>query len=59
MKVELKDIINRMEPDKALSAMVEVIKELLPLLDESVRVDFVIKLLGETGSDKVASLVDL
>lgn len=56
---ELKNIMHQMEPDKALSTLVEIIKELLPLLDEKARVDFVVSLLGETGSDKVASLVDL
>lgn len=48
-----------MEPEKALPVLLEGIKKLLPLVDEKGRVDFVVQLLGETGNDKVASLVDL
>ena len=59
MNDELKDIVDRMEPEKALSILIEIIQKLLPLLDEKARVDFVVQLIGETGNDKVASLVDL
>lgn len=59
MNTELKHILNQMEPDKALAVLVEIIKEMLPLVDEQARVDFVVSMLGQAGSDKVASLVDL
>lgn len=59
MNDELNTIIDRMEPEKALPVLLEGIKKLLPLVDEKGRVDFVVQLLGETGNDKVASLVDL
>jgi UTP-glucose-1-phosphate uridylyltransferase len=48
-----------MEPDRALAVLVEIIKEMLPLVDEQARIDFVVSMLGQAGSDKVASLVDL
>ncbi|MDW7773294.1 MAG: hypothetical protein SCH71_10430 [Desulfobulbaceae bacterium] len=59
MTEDLHRIIAQMEPDTALSVLVNAIKGLLPQLDEQARLDMLLKLLGETGSDKVASLVDL
>jgi hypothetical protein len=56
---ELKRVLNQMEPDSALAVLVEIIKEMLPLVDEQARIDFVVSMLGQAGSDKVASLVDL
>ena len=59
MNNELKRVLNQMEPDSALAVLVEIIKEMLPLVDEQARIDFVVSMLGQAGSDKVASLVDL
>ena len=59
MNTELKRILNQMEPDRALAVLGEIIKEMLPLVDEQARIDFVVSMLGQAGSDKVASLVDL
>lgn len=59
MNNELKDIVDQMEPEQALPIMAAIIKKILPLVDDKTRVDFVVQLIGETGNDKVASLVDL
>lgn len=56
---KLQKIIARMEPAKALAELAEAAKQLLTHLDEQARVDFVVSMIGESGRDKVASLVDL
>ncbi len=56
---ELHKIIAQLEPDKALAALAEAAKQILAHLDEQARVEFVVSMIGESGSDKVASLVDL
>jgi len=56
---ELRNMIERMVPDKALAALAEVFKDLLGHLDEKKRIAFFVSLLGGAGRDKVASMVDL
>jgi hypothetical protein len=53
------DILERMEPEKALSEIAISVKKLLPLIDEETRIRFVMSLTGDSGDDKVSSLVHL
>ncbi|GAB4336813.1 MAG: hypothetical protein Kow0089_07520 [Desulfobulbaceae bacterium] len=59
VKDELKSLVNQVEPQQALAGLVEVVRELFPLVDEKAKEDFIVGLLGKTERDKVASLVDL
>ena len=53
------EIVNHMDPKTALTEMAAALKGLLPLLDEETRSNFVMNLIGESGSDKVSSMVHL
>ena len=56
---KIKEIVNSMEPEDAASALGFVLKDLFPLLDEDARIRFVMSLIGDSGDDKVTSLVHL
>ncbi len=56
---ELQKNIARMEPARALAELAAAAKKLLAHLDEQAKVDFVVSMIGESGRDKVASMVDL
>ena len=56
---EIQDILGDMEPEKALSEITASLKKLLPLVDEDARIRFIMNLTGESGDDKVSSLVHL
>lgn len=56
---KIQELVNSMNPDEAASAIALVMKNLFPLLDEEARLKFVMNLVGESGEDKVASLVHL
>jgi hypothetical protein len=56
---ELKHLINNMAPEEALNAISGVLKHLFSTVDEETRSEFLWELMGESGSDKVASLVHL
>ena len=58
-KNDIQQIVDRMEPEEAASAIALVTKKLFPLLDEESRLRFVMNLVGESAEDKVASLVHL
>lgn len=53
------ELADNMEPQEAASALALVIKNLFPLLDEDTRINFVMDLIGDSGDDKVSSLVHL
>ena len=55
----LQRIVDNLEPKEALKEMAGIIKKLFSLLDEQARLDFVVDLIGDAGSDKVSSLVHL
>ena len=55
----LQQIIDQLAPEEALKEMAVIIKKLFPLLEEQARLDFVVNLIGDAGSDKVSSLVHL
>jgi len=56
-KIQL--LVNNMAPQEAASALTLVIKDLFPLLDEDARIRFVMNLIGDSGDEKVSSLVHL
>jgi len=56
---KIQELVNNMEPQKAASALAFVIKGLFPLLDEDARIRFVMNLIGDSGDEKVTSLVHL
>ncbi|MFH1241552.1 MAG: hypothetical protein V1689_04240 [Pseudomonadota bacterium] len=56
---KLRQVIGQMEPREAASAISLVLKDLFSVMDERDRVQFVVNLLGNSGNDKVASLVHL
>jgi len=53
------ELVDNMEHQEAASALALVIKNLFPLLDENTRINFVMDLIGDSGDDKVSSLVHL
>lgn len=56
---ELQKIIDELEPDKALAAISTVANKILGQVSEQDRLDFVVRLIGEAGADKMASMVNL
>ena len=56
---KIQELVNNMEPQEAASALALVIKNLFPLLDEDSRIKFIMDLIGDSGDDKVSSLVHL
>jgi hypothetical protein len=56
---ELKRIIDNMAPQDALSEISDLLKDLFSGLDEEARSEFLWDLMGESGGDKVSSLVHL
>lgn len=56
---EIEKILNSMEPEEAATQTAVALKQLLPLLGEEGRNRFIMNLLGETGQDKISSMVHL
>ncbi len=56
---DLKKAIDSMEPRRAVVQMGEALKRLLPILDEEDRTRFVMNLVGDSGGDKLSSMVHL
>jgi hypothetical protein len=52
-------IVSRMDPEIALTEISKVLKVLFAALDEESRTQFLWDLMGESGGDKVSSLVHL
>ncbi len=59
MKGDVEKVIDRMEPGEAVAEMGEALKRLLPILDEEDRTRFVMNLVGDSGGDKLSSMVHL
>jgi hypothetical protein len=55
----IQDTLDRMAPEEAVAEIAAALKKLLPLVTDEVRVDFVVKVIGGPGDDKVASMVHL
>jgi len=56
---KIQQVVDTMDPEEALKAITDVGKNLLSLLGEEAWVNFVIDLVGEPGTDKVAGMVHL
>jgi hypothetical protein len=55
----IQNIVDEMEPREALTEISKVLKVLFSTLDDEARSEFLWDLMGETGGDKVSSLVHL
>jgi hypothetical protein len=53
------ELLEKLDPEKALKEVSLAVKTLFPLLDQESRLNFVVSLIGDAGADKVASLVNL
>jgi len=56
---QIQKILDRMEPDKAITEIASALKKLFPLISDEERLNFVVNLIGGAGDDKVASMVHL
>jgi uncharacterized membrane protein len=56
---ELFEIISRMDPEKALAEITQILGRLLADLDNDARERFLMNLIGQAEGDKVSSLVHL
>jgi hypothetical protein len=56
---EIEKILNSLDPEEAATQTAVALKGLLPLLGEEGRNRFIMNLLGETGQDKISSMVHL
>jgi hypothetical protein len=56
---DLLNIVNRMDPEKALTEIATAVKSLFAVLSEEARGRFLMHLVGESQDDKVSSLVHL
>lgn len=56
---EIEKVFNRLDPEVAAEQAAIALKQLLPLLGEEGRTRFIMNLLGETGQDKISSMVHL
>ena len=56
---EIQEVIDRMGPEAALNRLGVVLRGLFSQVNEELRLNFVVSLIGEAGADKVASLVHL
>ena len=56
---EIEKVFSRLDPEDAADQAANALKKLLPLLGEEGRTRFIMNLLGETGQDKISSMVHL
>ncbi len=56
---EIEKILNSLDPEDAAAQTAKALKQLLPHLGEEGRNKFIMNLLGETGQDKISSMVHL
>ena len=57
--VEIRKIMADMAPQEALSAIGAILQKLFSSLDDETKMDFLSKLFGSPGADKVYSMVHL
>lgn len=55
----LKKVLNAMPPEQTLELLSQEVRLLLAHLDDESRTRFLVKMVGDAGVDRVASLVDL
>jgi hypothetical protein len=56
---KLQQLIETMEPQEALQAIAQVVRNLFSVLGEEAWQDFVVTLVGETAADRTAGMVHL
>lgn len=56
---EIQRLIEQMDPWDAADILVPVVSRLINLLPDERRSEFIMKMIGESGQDKVISLVHL
>jgi len=56
---QIQELVNNMGHQGAASALAFVVKDLFPLLNEDSQIKFVLDLMGDSGDDKVSSMVHL
>ena len=56
---ELIQIMSRMDPEKALAQIIQVLVRLLADLDDDARERFLMQLIDQSEGDKVSSMVHL
>jgi hypothetical protein len=59
MMAGIQELLAQMAPEAALEEIGTALKNLLPTVSEENRLNFVVKLIGGAGDDKVASMVHL
>jgi len=56
---EVRKIFESMEPEQAMAEIAEVVKQLFSHVGNEARMNFIYKLVGDAGDEKVASMVHL
>lgn len=56
---ELEKILGRMEPEQAAVSLAQAARSLFGLLNEEQRREFIERMLGDPGEDKVVGMVHL
>lgn len=56
---KIEQLIETMEPQEALQAIAQVVRNLFSLLGEAAWQEFVVTLVGETAADRMAGMVHL
>jgi hypothetical protein len=59
MTNQVQQVVDTMDPEEALKAITGAMKKLFSLLGEEAWANFVIDLVGASGTDKLASMVHL
>jgi hypothetical protein len=59
MMARVQDLIDGMEPERALAEIGAALKKVFPLVADEDRMNFVVNLVGSTGDDKISSMVHL
>ncbi|MEJ2726972.1 MAG: hypothetical protein P8185_00445 [Deltaproteobacteria bacterium] len=54
---KIKQLVNSMDPEAAASEIALIMKQLFPILGEEARFKFVKSLIGDSGGDKLTSMV--
>ncbi|MCF6290122.1 MAG: hypothetical protein L3J03_03905 [Desulfobacterales bacterium] len=56
---ELLQIVEKMDPKEAMTALAGAVSTLFKHIDENAKLDFVVSLIGDSGNDKISSMVNL
>ena len=59
MRADLEKLLRGVDPAQALPELAALLKKILTLVTEEDRLNFVVKVIGGPGDDKVASMVHL